>query len=126
MSCNPLAPIRNAVQVLSLSGSLNMLVELLGHQVRTAFGGEEALRVAAAFQPDVVLLDLGMPDVDGYEACRRMRGEPWGSKMAVIAVTGWGQDEDRRKTSLAGFDQHLVKPVDPVVIRRTLEFLASG
>lgn len=106
--------------------TLSMLVELLGHEVRTTFGGEEALAVAGGFLPDVVLLDLGMPGMDGYEACRRIRGQPWGSKMAVIAVTGWGQDEDRRKTTLAGFDRHLVKPVEPALIVRTLDSLASG
>jgi CheY-like chemotaxis protein len=105
--------------------SLGMLVEMLGHDVRTAFGGEEALEVAGAFHPEVVLLDLGMPGLDGYEACRRMRVQPWGTKMTVVAVTGWGQPEARRKTALAGFDQPLVKPVAPALIARTLQELAA-
>ena len=105
--------------------SLSMLVELLGHEVRTVFGGEEALAVAADFRPQVVLMDLGMPGIDGYEACRRMRAQPWGLTMAVIAVTGWGQEEDRRKTVLAGFDEHLVKPVEPALIVSTLNSVGS-
>jgi CheY-like chemotaxis protein len=105
--------------------SLGMLVELLGHDVRTAFGGEEALEVAGAFHPEVVLMDLGMPGMDGFEACRQMRDQPWGTKMTVVAVTGWGQAEARRQTTLAGFDQHLVKPVSPALIASTLQELAA-
>ena len=100
--------------------SLSMLVELLGHEVRTAFDGEQALGVAGEFCPDVVLLDLGMPRMDGYEACRRLRAQPWGAGMTVVAVTGWGREDDRRKTQLAGFDKHLVKPVAPAEIATML------
>jgi CheY-like chemotaxis protein len=96
--------------------SLSMLVEMLGHDVRTAHDGVEAVDMAGEFYPDLVLLDLGMPRMDGYEACRRMREQPGGADMTVIAVTGWGQEEDRRKSQLAGFDRHLVKPVAPTVI----------
>jgi len=91
--------------------SLSMLVELLGYETQTAYDGQEALDVAEQFTPDVVLLDLGMPRMDGFEACRRMRERPWGSRVAVIAVTGWGQAEDQRRTEAAGFDRHLLKPV---------------
>lgn len=100
--------------------SLSMLVELLGHQVRTAYDGVEAVDLAGEFHPDVVLLDLGMPRMDGYEACRRLRAEPWGANMSVVAVTGWGREDDRQKTHMAGFDQHLVKPVAPAVIANML------
>jgi CheY-like chemotaxis protein len=106
--------------------SLSMLVELLGYEVRTAYDGAEALQLAGEFYPDVVLLDLGMPRMDGYEACRRLRAQPWGARMAVVAVSGWGREDDRQRTRLAGFDQHLVKPVAPDVIATTLSSLASA
>ncbi|MGE0161080.1 MAG: ATP-binding protein [Gemmatimonadales bacterium] len=92
--------------------SLAMLLEALGHRVERAYDGEGAVDVAATMRPDLILLDIGMPRVDGYEACRRIRGTSWGEKICVVALTGWGQDEDRRKSSVAGFDHHLVKPVD--------------
>ncbi len=106
--------------------SMSMIVEMLGHEVRTAFDGEEALVVAGAFHPALVLLDLGMPRMDGYEACRRMRLQPGGTDMTVVAVTAWGQAEVRRKTRLAGFDGHFVKPVAPDLIVRTLNELAPA
>lgn len=106
------------------ASTLSRLIEMVGHEVRTAFDGIEALAQAARFLPDVVLLDLGMPRMDGFEACRQMRAQPWGAKMAVIAVTGWGIEPVRLKTKGAGFDHHLVKPVDPDVILSTLDSLA--
>jgi CheY-like chemotaxis protein len=106
--------------------TLSMLVELLGHDVRTAHDGMEALDLAAAFVPDVVLLDLGMPRMDGYETCRRIRAQPWGANVRLVAVTGWGGEEDQSMTRLAGFDRHLVKPVPPALIIQTLDELASS
>ena len=106
--------------------SLSMLVSLLGHDVRTAFDGVEALDVANEFHPDLVLLDLGMPRMDGYEACRRLRAQPWCARTRVVAVTGWGRDDDRQKTRMAGFDQHLIKPVAPDVITGILTPQHSG
>jgi CheY-like chemotaxis protein len=103
--------------------SLSMLVSLLGHDVRTGFDGVQALDLAGEFHPDLVLLDLGMPRMDGYEACRKLREQPWGAEAVVVAVTGWGRDDDRRKTQLAGFDQHLVKPVAPDAIVNILSRL---
>jgi PAS domain S-box-containing protein len=94
------------------ASSLALLLELGGHEVRTAHDGAEALAVAAEFRPGVVLMDLGMPVLNGYDAARRIRAEPWGDGMILVAVTGWGQEEDRRRTTQAGFDGHLVKPVD--------------
>jgi CheY-like chemotaxis protein len=93
--------------------SLSMLLDLMGHEVRVAYDGEKAVQLAGEFRPQIVLLDLGMPNVDGYETCRRIRGHGWGADMTLIAVSGWGQDEDRRKSATAGFDAHLVKPVSP-------------
>ena len=108
------------------ANSMGMLVEAFGHEVRTAFDGEEAFVVARAFHPDVMLLDLSMPRMDGYEVCRRMRLQPWGTKITMVAVTGWGQAEARTKTALAGFDLHFVKPVAPDLIASTLEERATA
>ena len=93
--------------------SLALLLKLTGHETRTALDGEAAIKAAAESQPDVVLLDIGMPKLNGYDACKRIRQEPWGRDMILIAQTGWGQDDDRRRTEEAGFDGHVVKPVDP-------------
>jgi CheY-like chemotaxis protein len=92
--------------------SLAMLLEISGHRVATAHGGVAALDLANTFEPEVVLLDIGMPDIDGYEVCSRLRGLPRGDAMRVLALTGWGQEADRRKAREAGFDAHLTKPVD--------------
>jgi CheY-like chemotaxis protein len=91
---------------------LAMMLRLLGHEVATAKSGAEGLELGARFHPDVAILDLGMPGMDGYEVCRRLRSEPWGASIRVIALTGWGADEDLRRTHDAGFNVHLVKPVD--------------
>ena len=105
--------------------TLSMLLELKGHAVRRAYDGENALQVAEGFRPEMVLLDLGMPKMNGYEACRRIRDQEWGAHMTLIAVTGWGQEDDRRKSSAAGFDGHLVKPVDPETLEELAMFLHS-
>jgi PAS domain S-box-containing protein len=89
-----------------------MLLALDGNEVQVASDGLEAVEVAARYRPDVVLLDIGMPKLNGFEACRRIRSTPWGRDMLVVAVTGWGQEEDRRRTAEAGFDAHFTKPVD--------------
>jgi signal transduction histidine kinase len=91
---------------------LKMLLEDQGHETFTAHDGVEGLAAAERLRPDVVLMDLGLPRIDGFEACRRIREQPWGKRMLVIAITGWGQDVDRRRSQEAGFDHHLVKPVD--------------
>ena len=93
------------------AGSLALRLELAGHEVRTAQDGLEALAVARTFQPEVVLLDLGMPAMDGYETARHLRRLSWGKQARLIALTGWGQLQDRERTAEAGFDVHLVKPV---------------
>ena len=91
---------------------LKILMEAEGHETFMAHDGVEGLAAAERLRPDVVLMDLGLPRIDGFEACRRIREQPWGKQMLVIAITGWGQDVDRRKSQEAGFDHHLVKPVD--------------
>jgi PAS domain S-box-containing protein len=95
---------------------LTMLLTMVGCDVRTAYRGEAAVREAERFQPDLVLLDIGLPDTSGEDVCRRLRAYPWGADAVIVAVTGWGQEHDRHRTALAGFDQHLVKPVDPDVL----------
>jgi signal transduction histidine kinase len=91
--------------------SMALLVETAGHSARTAYDGHQALDLASAFAPDVLLLDLGVPGLNGFEIARRIRRQPWGRRVALIAVTGWGQEHDRRRTAEAGFDAHLIKPV---------------
>jgi PAS domain S-box-containing protein len=100
--------------------SLSVLIEMLGHQIRSASDGREALAIAAEFRPDIVLMDLGMPTMSGYEAARRIRSESWGADVTLVAMTGWGQEEDKRRSREAGFDHHLVKPARPSDIRRLL------
>jgi CheY-like chemotaxis protein len=100
--------------------SLATILGERGHEVRTAHDGEAGVTEAAEFRPAVVLMDLGMPGVDGYEAARRIRAEPWGRGTFLVALTGWGADDDRRRTRDAGFDRHLVKPVDPDALARLI------
>ncbi|HKH47267.1 MAG TPA: response regulator [Thermoanaerobaculia bacterium] len=102
------------------ASSMALLLEILGNEVRTAFDGLEAVEVAAAFRPDVILLDIGMPRLDGYDACRRIREQPWGRDVVLIALTGWSQEEDVRQSRDAGFDHHLVKPVEPATLEKVL------
>jgi CheY-like chemotaxis protein len=99
---------------------LAMVLRLLGHEVVTAKSGAEGLELGAQFKPDVAILDIGMPGMDGHEVCRRLRAEPWGASIRVIALTGWGAEEDRRRTRAAGFNVHLVKPVDRETLTNAL------
>ena len=105
--------------------TLAMLLRVLGHEVRTAYDGEQGIQAAEALRPDVALLDIGMPGLNGYDACRRIREQPWGKGILLIALTGWGQEEDRRRTEEAGFNRHLVKPVDPAALVDLLASLSS-
>ncbi len=100
--------------------SLCMLLKARGHEVRVAYDGLEAVGAAVAFRPDVVLLDIGLPKLSGNEAARRIR-EARGDEVLLIAVTGWGQEEDRRRALESGFDHHLTKPVDPAEITRIID-----
>jgi CheY-like chemotaxis protein len=104
--------------------SLSLMLQVMGNDVRVANDGLEALAVAEAFAPDAILLDIGMPGLNGYEVCRRMRERPWGPRPAIIALTGWGQEEDRQRSAEAGFDHHLVKPVEPSKLEALLSSLA--
>ncbi len=108
------------------ASSLAMVLDLLGNETRTAHDGLEALEMASEFRPDVIVLDIGMPKLNGYETARRIRDEAWGQDVALIALTGWGQLEDRRRSRGAGFDSHLTKPVDPMTLQKLLSDLQVG
>jgi CheY-like chemotaxis protein len=105
--------------------SLAMLLKLTGNDTRTAHDGIEAVEQAEAYQPDVILLDIGLPKLNGYDACRRIRAQSRGDAIHMVALTGWGQDDDRRKSQEAGFDDHLVKPVEYATLAKLLSDLQS-
>ena len=88
-----------------------MLLQNAGYEVLKAADGRHALKLASASHPDFALLDLGMPEMDGHEVARRIRAEPWGTQLPLVALSGWGQSEDFQRTRESGFDFHLVKPV---------------
>jgi PAS domain S-box-containing protein len=106
--------------------SLSIMLKMMGNTTRTAYDGQEAVSVAGEFRPDVILLDLGLPRMSGYEACRRIREQPGGEAVVMVAQTGWGQEEDRQRTHDAGFDHHMVKPVDPQALMRLLAGLSGA
>ena len=108
------------------ASTMAMLLEVMGHTVQHVNDGEAAVQAARDFAPQVVLLDIGMPKINGYEACRQIRALPGGAAMTVVAVTGWGQPEDRRSSQDAGFDRHLVKPVDPDALADLLAALMAN
>ncbi|MGH8564728.1 MAG: PAS domain-containing protein [Gammaproteobacteria bacterium] len=105
--------------------SLTMLLQISGNETHMAHDGLEAVEAAERFRPEVVLLDIGLPQLNGYDVCRRIREQPWGKTMMLIALTGWGQEEDRRQSKDAGFDAHLVKPVDYDALMELLATLPS-
>jgi PAS domain S-box-containing protein len=105
--------------------TLSMLLELSGHHVQTAYGGRRALELAEAFRPHTVLLDIGLPDINGYELAQRIRATPWGGDIVLVAVTGWGQTEDRQRAMQAGFTQHLVKPIAADSLESLLRALSA-
>jgi CheY-like chemotaxis protein/two-component sensor histidine kinase len=101
--------------------SLALMLTLSGHDTRAAYGGVAALELAAQFLPDIVLLDIGMPQLNGYQVAEQIRRQPWGRRIALVALTGWGQEEDKRRALAAGFDHHLTKPLDPLRLAALLE-----
>jgi PAS domain S-box-containing protein len=103
--------------------SLALLLKLIGNETQTANDGLEAVESAATFLPDLILLDIGLPKLNGYEAARRIRKQPWSKGMVMVALTGWGQDEDRQQSREAGFDGHMVKPVELPALMKLLEEL---
>jgi CheY-like chemotaxis protein len=100
--------------------SLALLLKYDGHEVEMAYDGRQAIAKAEDWRPDVMLLDLGMPEMNGYDVCRSIRQTQWGKGIRIVALTGWGQEQDRRNTHDAGFDAHLVKPVDVSALKDVL------
>ncbi len=100
--------------------SMARLLKIVGHEVRTVHDGLEAVQAAEDYRPEVVLLDIGLPQLNGYEVCEAIRRQPWGQDMTIIAISGWGQDSDRQKSKEAGFDGHLIKPVAFTDLKRLL------
>jgi CheY-like chemotaxis protein len=121
------APARRKILVVDdnadAAESLAALLTINGHETRMAHDGPEALMQAERFHPDIVFLDIGMPTLDGHETAKLIRRQPWGKEMVLVALTGWGQHEDRRRSKDAGFNHHLVKPADPVVVEKLLASL---
>lgn len=106
--------------------SLAMLLQFEGCTVSTAAGGAEALDAFDRMQPEIVLLDIGLPDIDGYEVARRIRSRPGPRKTLLIALTGWGQEQDKRRAARAGFDEHLTKPVNLDLLRMLMNVAKPG
>jgi DNA-binding response OmpR family regulator len=100
---------------------MRMLLTIEGHEVHLAHTGKDAYAVAQRVRPHIAILDIGMPDLNGYEVARRIRHEAWGKPINLIAVTGWGQDADKRRSHVAGFDHHMTKPIDFDVLKRLLQ-----
>ena len=103
--------------------SLGMLLELEGHEVNVAYSGKAALSVGKQHHPDIMILDIGMPDINGYEVARAVRREEWGREASLIALTGWGQPTDKEKAAAAGFDRHLTKPVEAQALMEILDWM---
>ena len=101
--------------------SLSRFVRQLGHDVRTAYDGAEAVQIADDFRPDVVLMDIAMPCINGYDVAKTLRAKPWSSQVTLVAMTGWGREHDKRRSFESGFDRHLTKPVEPLVLEAFLE-----
>lgn len=100
--------------------TLSMMLRIVGHETHTAYDGEQAVAKAADVGPDVILMDIGMPRLNGYEAAKRIRAQSGGKELLLVALTGWGQDEDQERTREAGFDAHLLKPVDHGTLKQLL------
>ena len=105
--------------------SLARLLRMRGHDVRVAHDGPAALALVGSYLPEVILLDIGMPGMNGYEVARRMRQQPGLESVVLAALTGWGQEADRRRTAEAGFNHHLVKPVDLAELQALLNILPT-
>jgi CheY-like chemotaxis protein len=101
-----------------------MLVELSGHDVKVAYSGNDAIAIAESFRPQVILTDIGLPDIDGYEFAQKVRAMTWGKTAVLVAITGWGAAESKQDASVAGFNHHLTKPIDPRTIESLLASLA--
>jgi CheY-like chemotaxis protein len=122
----PIAPANNGARVLAVDDNgdaleaVATLLRMAGHAVETAADGEAAIEKARSLRPDVMLLDIGLPGVDGYDVARWIRSEPWGGDVLLVAMTGWGQPKDKRQAQEAGFNTHLTKPIDAEELERVL------
>jgi PAS domain S-box-containing protein len=129
VASSPVNPTRHRVLIADdnadSADSLGILLEMLGNDVSTANDGAAAVDLAERIRPNVILLDIAMPKLNGYEACRRIREQPWATNVCLVAMTGWGQREDKLRSQEAGFDLHLVKPVDPAALQTLLSSLKS-
>ena len=105
--------------------STGMMLRMSGNEVRIVHNGLQAVEEAAVFRPDIILLDIGMPQINGYEAARRIRQQRWGKDMVLVALTGWGQEDDKQRATAAGFDQHFTKPVNPTDLEQLLANLQA-
>jgi DNA-binding response OmpR family regulator len=103
-----------------------MILKIKGNEVQIAYDGLEAVELANVFRPNAIILDIGLPRLNGYEAAREIRRQEWGSETVLIALTGWGQQEDRQRSKDAGFDSHMVKPVDYERLIKQLDELAPA
>jgi PAS domain S-box-containing protein len=123
----PLPPVRRRILIVDDNEdgaeSLAMLLQFDGHETHQAHDGVQAIEAAERVRPDAILLDIGLPRLNGYEVCRRIREEPWGKDMVLVALTGWGQEEDRQRSRHAGFNSHMVKPVDHDALTKLLRHL---
>lgn len=108
------------------ASTLATMLNLMGHEASTANDGVEAVEAARAFEPEIIFLDVGMPRMNGYDACREIRALPGGGKMTIVALTGWGQESHKQRSREAGFDRHLVKPVTPEILGAILESPGRG
>jgi len=126
MFAEPIVPAKSRFRILVVDDnpdsalSLAMMLSMMGHDTRTAHDGEAAVTTAEAFRPQVILLDIGLPKLNGYEVAQRIRQQEWGTSMFLVAVTGWGQDEDRQRSEDVGMNLHMVKPVEPSALDRML------
>jgi CheY-like chemotaxis protein len=103
--------------------SLKTLLEALGYETHIAYDGETAVHSAAALRPDAIIMDIGLPGVNGYEAARRIRAQDPGMRVSIIALTGWGQESDRLRSAQAGIEHHLIKPLDLAALKQILDSL---
>jgi CheY-like chemotaxis protein len=105
--------------------TLVAVLQMLGHQVTSARSGEDAIVQMTSATPDLVLMDVGMPGLSGYDVARRVSGASWRSRLTLVAMTGWGRDEDRQRALESGFDMHVVKPLDLEHLRALLDSLQA-
>ena len=108
-----------------VADTCSMLIELAGHEVRAAYTGARALEIGEVLRPEVILSDISLPDIDGYELAQRVRATDWGHDAVLVAITGWGEEDRKGRSLEAGFSHHLTKPIDPETIESLLESLAA-